>query len=177
MRLKSTLTFVAIAVLAFGMIFATSATQIDKVFARPVIGEQNHVDAMGSSPSDIFGNFFGGSNPGSSSSNTGSSSSSNPDDSVFGNIFGNFFNPSSSNTPSSTDKPSSSNTPSSTDNPSSSNTPSSTDKPTSSTDPKDQPCKGIKEKGAGTKDYYCFGTHTHCVKGESPGCVLEGGRT
>jgi len=153
MRLKSTLTIVAIAVLAFGMIFATSAAQIDKIFADPVFGKQNHVDANGGQPSDIFGNFFGDSNPGSSSSNPGSSSSSNPDDSVFGSIFGNFFNPSSSNTAPSTDKPS------------------------SSTDPKDQPCKGIKEKGAGTKDYYCFGTHTHCVKGESPGCVLEGGRT
>ena len=161
MRLKSTLTFVAIAVLAFGMIFATSATQMDKVFADPVFGKQNHVDANGGQPSDIFGNFFGGSNPGSSSS---SSSSSNPDDSVFGSIFGNFFNPSSSTTSPSTDKPSSS------------TTSPSTDKPSSSTDPKDQPCKGIKEKGAGTKDYYCFGTHTHCEEGKSPGCVFEGGR-
>ena len=164
MQLKSTLTIVAVAVLAFGMVFATSVTQIDRTFARPVVNEQNAFDASGSNPSDIFGSFFGDSNPGSSSSNPGSSSS-NPGGSVFDNIFGNFFNPSSSNTPSSTDKPSSS------------NTPSSTDKPSSSTDPKDQPCKGIKEKGAGTKDYYCFGTHTHCVKGESPGCVLEGGRT
>ena len=149
MRLKSTLTIVSIAVLAFGMVFATSATQIDKIFAAPVIGEQNHIDANGGQLSDVFGNFFGGSIPGSSSSS---------DHSVFGDIFGNFFNPSSSTT-----SPSS-------------NTPSGTDKPTSTTDPKDQPCKGIKEKGAGTKDYYCFGTHTHCVKGESPGCVLEGGR-
>ena len=38
MQLKSTLTIVAIAVLAFGMIFATPATQIDKTFAVPVVG-------------------------------------------------------------------------------------------------------------------------------------------
>ena len=101
MRLKSTLTIVSIAVLAFGMVFATSATQIDKIFAAPVIGEQNHIDANGGQLSDVFGNFFGGSIP-------GSSSSSSPDHSVFGDIFGNFFNPSSSKTSPSTDIPSSS---------------------------------------------------------------------
>lgn len=37
--------------------------------------------------------------------------------------------------------------------------------------------KCIQSKGTGTKDYYCAGTHHHCVKGESPGCLLEGGRT
>ncbi len=37
--------------------------------------------------------------------------------------------------------------------------------------------KCIQSKGTGTKDYYCAGTHHHCVKGESPGCILEGGRT
>jgi hypothetical protein len=35
----------------------------------------------------------------------------------------------------------------------------------------------IQSQGTGTKDYYCAGTHHHCVKGESPGCLLEGGRT
>ena len=100
MRLKSTLTIVSIAVLAFGMVFATSATQIDKIFAAPVIGEQNHIDANGGQLSDVFGNFFGGSIPG--------SSSRSPDHSVFGDIFGNFFNPSSSKTSPSTDIASSS---------------------------------------------------------------------
>jgi hypothetical protein len=37
--------------------------------------------------------------------------------------------------------------------------------------------KCIQSKGTGTKDYYCAGTHHHCVRGESPGCLLEGGRT
>jgi hypothetical protein len=35
----------------------------------------------------------------------------------------------------------------------------------------------IQSQGTGTKDFYCAGTHHHCVKGESPGCLLEGGRT
>ena len=35
----------------------------------------------------------------------------------------------------------------------------------------------IQSHGTGTKDFYCAGTHSHCVKGESPGCLLEGGRT
>jgi hypothetical protein len=150
MRLKSTLTIVAIAVLAFGMIFATSAAQIDKIFADPVIGEQNHVDANGGKPSDVFGNFFGGSNP-------VSSSSSNPDHSVFGDIFGNFFNPSSSKTSPSTDIPSSSKTSPSTDIPSSSTN-------------SDQPCKqDNSQKGT---HFYCEGTHHHCKPGpDNPKCV------
>jgi hypothetical protein len=37
--------------------------------------------------------------------------------------------------------------------------------------------KCIQSTGTGTKDYYCAGTHHHCVKGDSPGCLLEGGRT
>jgi hypothetical protein len=53
--------------------------------------------------------------------------------------------------------------------------PSNSDAPSNSADPKDQPC--IQSKDTGTKDYYCFGTHHHCEKGKSPGCVLEGGRT
>jgi hypothetical protein len=149
MRLKSTLTIVSIAVLAFGMVFATSATQIDKIFAAPVIGEQNHIDANGGQLSDVFGNFFGGSIPG--------SSSSSPDHSVFGDIFGNFFNPSSSKTSPSTDIPSSSKTSPSTDIPSSSTN-------------SDQPCKqDNNEKGT---HFYCEGTHHHCKPGpDNPKCV------
>src|SRR5690242_6657619 len=70
MRLKSTLTIVAVAVLAFDMVFATSVTQIDRTFAAPEDGKDNHIDANGGQLSDIFG------------------SSSNPSNSLFSNIFG-----------------------------------------------------------------------------------------
>ena len=79
MRLKSTLTIVSIAVLAFGMVFATSATQIDKIFAAPVIGEQNHIDANGGQLSDVFGNFFNPSSSKTSPSTDIPSSSTNSD--------------------------------------------------------------------------------------------------
>jgi hypothetical protein len=136
MKLKSSLTFVTISVMVFGMIFATSATQIDKIFAdKPIVGADNNFDVNGDKLSNsekmrFFENtlgaiFGGGSNP-----NSG--------------LFGSQPNPTSSDTP------------------------------TSSADPKDQPC--IQSEGTGTKDYYCFGTHHHCEKGKSPGCVLEGGR-
>ena len=47
MKLKSSLTFVSISILVFGMIFATSATQMDKIFAKPIVGENNDFDVSG----------------------------------------------------------------------------------------------------------------------------------
>ena len=137
MKLQSSLTFVAVAVLTFGMIFATTAIQIDKIFAESLIGADNDFKVNGDQLSNgdkmkflenTLGAIFGG----------GGKQSSEPFNSI---------------QPSST----------------------SSDKPSSSTDLKDAPCK--QSEGTGTKDYYCFGTHHHCVEGESPGCVLEGGRT
>jgi hypothetical protein len=48
---------------------------------------------------------------------------------------------------------------------------------TNSSSAGDNSGKCIQSEGTGTKDYYCAGTHHHCVKGDSPGCLLEGGRT
>ncbi len=48
MKLKSSLTFVAIFILAFGMVSATSVTQISKIFAdKPIVGADSNFDVNG----------------------------------------------------------------------------------------------------------------------------------
>jgi hypothetical protein len=93
MKLESSVTFVAIAILTFGMIFATPAIQIDKVFAKPIVGGDSNFKVNGDQVSngeklkffeDTLGSIFGGgeqnsgpfssSQPSSTSSDTPSSS-------------------------------------------------------------------------------------------------------
>jgi hypothetical protein len=141
MKLKSTLTFIAI--ITFSMTFAPSIMQMEKVFAL-----------------DLGSLFNGGSSP-------SSSSSSSPLKSLIGDAL-NVANGGSS--PNSfgdqlkdlfgSDK--------------SSNSPSNKDSPKSSDSGDSGNC--IRSKDTGTKDYYCAGTHHHCVEGKSPGCIFEGGR-
>ncbi|MGN6558960.1 MAG: hypothetical protein ACTHJ2_00380, partial [Candidatus Nitrosocosmicus sp.] len=54
------------------------------------------------------------------------------------------------------------------------NSPNNKDSPKSSDSGDSGNC--IRSKDTGTKDYYCAGTHHHCVEGKSPGCIFEGGR-
>jgi hypothetical protein len=140
-------TLTFIAMITFSMTLAPSIMQMNKVFALD----------LGS----LFGSSSGGSSGSSSNplknllgdalnvANSGSSSGG------LGDQLKDLFGDKSSNTP---------------DN----NGPSNKDTPKSSDGGDSGNC--IRSKGTGTKDYYCAGTHHHCVEGQSPGCIFEGGR-
>jgi hypothetical protein len=66
MRLKSSLTFIAIVILTFGIMSATSIVQMDKVFARTLVSSDGNsgffgdkIDKMGNNVGDILGIIFG----------------------------------------------------------------------------------------------------------------------
>ena len=144
MKLKSTLTFIAI--ITFSMTFAPSIMQMEKVFALDLGSLFNSGSSSSSSGSplkSLIGDALNVANGGSSPNSFGDQ------------LKGLFGGDKSSNTP---------------DN----NSPSNKDSPKSSDSGDSGNC--IRSKDTGTKDYYCAGTHHHCVEGKSPGCIFEGGR-
>jgi hypothetical protein len=147
MKLKSTLTFIAIAIITFSMTFAPSIMQMEKAFALDLGSLFSSSDSNSGSSGSPLKNLLGDAlNVANGDSNSGS----------FGDQLKNLFgNDKSSNTP---------------DN----NSPSNKDSSKSSDSGDSGNC--IISKGTGTKDYYCAGTHHHCEEGKSPGCIFEGGR-
>ena len=155
MRIKSSLTFVAVFVMVFGIVLYPSVTQMDKVFA---LGFD-----FGNGKSGLFNGQLSKflDNSGGSSSNNGPSSDQlgNILDFAKGILSGKGDSSPSSNQPTSG---------SSSDNPKSSDSSS-----------------GGDNSGSGAKcgssdhytfHWYCKGTHHHCMKGEQD-CLLFGGRT
>ncbi|MGN6821396.1 MAG: hypothetical protein ACTHJ7_01250, partial [Candidatus Nitrosocosmicus sp.] len=131
----------------FSMTFAPSIMQMDKVFALDLGSLFNSGSSSSSSGSPLKSLLGDALNV----ANGGSSSSSSPSN-LLKDLFG---GGKSSNTP---------------DN----NSPNNKDSPKSSDSGDSGNC--IRSKDTGTKDYYCAGTHHHCVEGKSPGCIFEGGR-
>src|SRR5215210_841849 len=91
MRLKSSLTFIAIVILTFGIMFETSIIQIDKVFSKTLVsGDGNSgffgdkADKMGNNVGYILGIIFGdkaGKTPDSSGASLSTSKPANSDNS------------------------------------------------------------------------------------------------
>ncbi|MGN6623389.1 MAG: hypothetical protein ACTHKK_04535 [Candidatus Nitrosocosmicus sp.] len=148
MKLKSTLTFIAVAMITFSMTFAPSIMQMDKVFALDLGG------ITGGSSNPLQG-LFGGSS---------SSDNNNPLKNLFG---GDTSSPDKSS--SSTTNPSQSSPDKSSPSDSSSG---------SSTSGSDNSGSGATcgSSGKSTFHWYCKGTHHHCLEGEDD-CLLFGGRT
>lgn len=91
MRLKSSLTFIAIVILTFGIMFVTSIVQIDKVFAKTLVSNDGNsgffgdkANKMGNNVGDILGIIFGdkvGKTPNSNGPSPSSDKPSNSDNS------------------------------------------------------------------------------------------------